>query len=138
MIYLGPTGRTKHTEDGWPSSRVRPYGNDDGTVSYEEVDYAVKQAWREREQRRQERIAMVRSLIKWSLIITTIGLFLWVMTASIWTLAHREETQRRIRACAAAMAAQETLRGPVAQCDPLSPSERREAAYQYGEMKGLW
>lgn len=124
MTDLGPTGRTKHTED-------------DGCLPYEE-DYATKRVQRERAQARRERIAMTRSLLKWSLIITVTGLCCWVLTTAIWSLAHREETQRRVRACAAAMAAQETLRGPVAQCEPLSPSERREAAYQYGQMRGLW
>lgn len=127
MVSLGPTGRTQHTDDDlWPSSRVRPYGTDK-PVSPTVV--AVQEL---------NRVRFTRDLLKWTLICITVGLTLWVLTASIWDLAHRDERNARVRACAAAMAAREHLSGPVAQCSRLSASERQEAAYEYGQMKGLW
>lgn len=114
MMHLGPTGRTKHTEDWQP---VNP------TV------VAVREL---KEARRALRV------LKWAVIIGVMAAAVWVIGTSVVDLVQAPERERRVRACAVAMEHQEHLRGPVPECEPLSASERREAAYEYGRMRGLW
>lgn len=127
-MYLGPTGRTKNTEDpSWPASRVKPWAPKDKPVS------PTVAAIRELRQLRRS-----LSIMRWVIVAVMVAMGVWVIGVSIVDLVQAPERERRVRACAVAMDHQETLRGPVSACEPLSASERREAAYQYGQMRGLW
>lgn len=114
MMDLGPTGRTKHTEDHRP---VSP------TVStVEEL----------------KRVRMARDLMGLTIICVVVGLSLWAGALALLHHMQAPERGRTIRACAVAMEHEEELRGPVVECEGLDASERQEAAYQYGHMRGLW
>lgn len=119
MMYLGPTGRTKNTEDV-PEVHTKPASPT--TVAVMEV----------------RRLRMIVGLLQWSLIALFAGLALWVGVAALIDHMGQPEQDRRIRACAEAMQREEDLRGPLEPCESLSPAERRSAAYEYTRMKGLW
>jgi len=124
-MHLGPTGRTKTTEDDlWPSSRVRPRGKTESpTVT------AVREI---------RHLRLKLSIMRWAIICTVCGLLGWAGFSIVIEHMGRPEEERRIWACAVAMDAQQDLRGPVEPCESLSPAERRSAAYEYGRMRGLW
>jgi len=124
---LGPTGRTKHTDEtGWPLSRVKPW---EGQRT-------------EAEQYRQEqaRMRLTISLLGWSIVITVLALAGWLAYLKLDEHMSAPERERRIDACATAMAsesAREAVEVPIPACDSLSPSERREAAYVYAHREGM-
>jgi hypothetical protein len=113
MTDLGPLGgRTKTTEDSPP----------------------------EQSEREIKRISTVMALLKWTFVATMTGLCLWVLVVAVIELTQRAERDRRIDACATAMAsesAQEGVGVPIPQCESLSDSERREAAYIYVQRRNL-
>lgn len=129
MTDLGPTGRTKHTQD-------------DPRTVWELLSME--------EQRRPERLKqaeqnaanmrLAKQLLLWSLTIAMAGLLAWFAYGLVSTMMKAPERERRINACATAMAAESAREGtevPIPQCRALSPSERREAAYTYARREGL-
>ncbi len=128
MTDLGPTGRTKHTE----------------------VGPTVWEVLSENELRRLDRLKQVeqnaanmrlaKQLLLWSLTIALGGLLAWFAYGLIAHMMQAPERERRIDACATAMAsesARESTEVPIPPCASLSVSERREAAYTYAKREGL-
>ncbi len=114
MIHLGPTGRTKHTDDDRPVSPT--------VVAVHEVRHLRGQ------------LAILRLVI----CVFAGAMLGWTVYAAVTDNREQATREDRIRACTAAMTASERLDGPLEPCESLSASERREAAYEYGRMKGLW
>lgn len=118
---LGPTGRTKHTEGRSLSEVAR----------LERLEQAERDA---------ENMRLAKRLLLWSLTIALGGLLAWFAYGAVATMMKAPERERRIDACATAMAsesARESTEVPISQCRSLSPSERREAAYTYAQREGL-
>jgi hypothetical protein len=122
VIYLGPTGgRTKDTED---------------VSTGREVLVETREATRQE----AEAVLLAKQLLLWSLTIAMAGLLAWFAYGLVSTMMKAPERERRINACATAMAAEsarESTEVPIPQCRSLSPSERREAAYTYAQREGL-
>jgi hypothetical protein len=126
---LGPTGRTKHTEDD-------PYSHY-GILSQDPEEYAKRL---EQAERNAENMRLAKRLLLWSLTIALGGLLAWFAYGLVATMMKAPERERRIDACATAMSsesARESTEVPIPQCRSLSVSERREAAYVYAKREGL-
>lgn len=126
MTDLGPTGRTQHTDD--PVADVLSWGED---MRLERLKQAEQHA---------ENMRLARRLVSWSFTLAVVGLLAWFAYGAVATMMKAPERERRIDACATAMAsesARESTEVPIPQCRSLSPSERREAAYTYARREGL-
>lgn len=128
MVDVGPTGRTKHTEDG---------------PTVWEVLSAEEQGRLERLRQAEQNAANMRlakQLLLWSITIALGGLLAWFAYGLIAHMVQAPERERRIDACATAMAsesARESAEVPIPPCKSLSVSDRREAAYVYAKREGL-
>jgi hypothetical protein len=124
---LGPTGRTQHTDDPVPYGALL-WGEKERLERLEQAE------------RNAENMQMARRLVSWSLTLAVVGLLAWFAYGAVATMMKAPERERRIDACATAMAsesARESTEVPIPQCRSLSPSERREAAYTYAQREGL-
>lgn len=103
-------------EDRWQHV---PYRTEDG-----DGPYASEVSW--------------ARLIRWVLVTAVVTVLVWWALSALVQHMREPEQERRVRACTAAMDADEDLRGPIPACEALSASQRREAAYRFARDRELF
>lgn len=124
---------TQYDRHGWEKIPPR-------TKHTEDVPDAIKIGLWDEVTEENRRMRLVQRLLGWALIIAVVALLAWVATLKAVEISQRDDRDRRIHACATAMAsesARESAEVPIPRCESLSPSERREAAYVYAQREGL-